>query len=184
MSISPTRPASTRRFSPRPPRRPASCCRSRTPRSSTRSTARSSRCSSLYKGKKDDLFNQFARVYATSFTQDELQQIVTFYDSPVGKKLAELLVRHQCRHPQGDAGLYLQSGHRIRARRSAPNSRPRATSSRHRAQAAQALHEGFRHGAEALPRFPALPPPATISRARQFALAPSVSNLRPFPHGI
>ncbi len=41
-----------------------------------------------YKGKKDDLFNQFARVYATTFTQDELQQIVNFYSSPVGTKLA------------------------------------------------------------------------------------------------
>ncbi|HEX4298616.1 MAG TPA: DUF2059 domain-containing protein [Devosia sp.] len=41
-----------------------------------------------YKGKKDDLFNQFARIYATTFTQDELQQIVTFYSSPVGQKLA------------------------------------------------------------------------------------------------
>ena len=41
-----------------------------------------------YKGKKDDLFNQFARVYATTFTQDELQQIVTFYSSPAGVKLA------------------------------------------------------------------------------------------------
>lgn len=41
-----------------------------------------------YKGKKDDLFNQFARVYALTFTQDELQQIVTFYESPVGVKLA------------------------------------------------------------------------------------------------
>jgi len=41
-----------------------------------------------YKGKKDDLFNQFARVYATTFTQDELQKIVDFYSSPVGVKLA------------------------------------------------------------------------------------------------
>ncbi len=41
-----------------------------------------------YKGKKDDLFNQFARVYATTFTQDELQQIVNFYSSPAGQKLA------------------------------------------------------------------------------------------------
>ena len=41
-----------------------------------------------YKGKKDDLFNQFARVYATTFSQDELQQIVTFYQTPVGQKLA------------------------------------------------------------------------------------------------
>lgn len=41
-----------------------------------------------YKDKKDDLFNQFARVYATTFTQDELQQIVDFYSSPTGVKLA------------------------------------------------------------------------------------------------
>ena len=41
-----------------------------------------------YKGKKDDLFNQFARVYATTFTQDELQQIVDFYSSPTGQKLS------------------------------------------------------------------------------------------------
>eukprot|EP01036_Dinobryon_divergens_P050477 gene50477-67597_t len=41
-----------------------------------------------YKGKKDDLFNQFARVYATTFTQDELQQIVDFYSTPTGIKLA------------------------------------------------------------------------------------------------
>lgn len=41
-----------------------------------------------YRGKNDELFNQFARVYATLFTQDELQQIVTFYESPVGQKLA------------------------------------------------------------------------------------------------
>ncbi len=41
-----------------------------------------------YKGKRDDLFNQFARVYATAFTQEELQQIVDFYSSPTGQKLA------------------------------------------------------------------------------------------------
>src|SRR5689334_8728239 len=35
-----------------------------------------------YKGKKDDLFNQFARVYAATFTQDELNQIVAFYQTP------------------------------------------------------------------------------------------------------
>jgi hypothetical protein len=42
-----------------------------------------------YTGKNDDLFNQFARVYATTFTEDELQQIVTFYESPAGQKLAD-----------------------------------------------------------------------------------------------
>ena len=41
-----------------------------------------------YKGKNDDLFNQFARVYATTFTQDELTQIVAFYETPAGQKLA------------------------------------------------------------------------------------------------
>jgi hypothetical protein len=41
-----------------------------------------------YKGKSDDLFNQIARLYAVSFTPDELQQIVTFYQTPAGQKLA------------------------------------------------------------------------------------------------
>jgi uncharacterized protein len=41
-----------------------------------------------YKGKNDELFNQFARIYATSFTTAELQQIVDFYSSPAGQKLA------------------------------------------------------------------------------------------------
>ena len=41
-----------------------------------------------YKGKSDELFNQFARIYATTFTQDELQQIVDFYSTPAGQKLA------------------------------------------------------------------------------------------------
>ena len=41
-----------------------------------------------YKGKKGELLDQFARVYALNFTPDELQQIVAFYESPVGVKLA------------------------------------------------------------------------------------------------
>lgn len=41
-----------------------------------------------FKGRKDELFTQFARVYATTFTQEELQQIVTFYETPAGTKLA------------------------------------------------------------------------------------------------
>jgi hypothetical protein len=41
-----------------------------------------------YKGKKSDLLDQFARVYALNFTIEELQAIVTFYESPVGAKLA------------------------------------------------------------------------------------------------
>lgn len=42
-----------------------------------------------YKGKKPELFDQFARVYALFFTVEELQQIVDFYGSPTGQKLAK-----------------------------------------------------------------------------------------------
>jgi uncharacterized protein len=42
----------------------------------------------VYKGQKGQLLDQFARVYALSFTMEELQEIVTFYESPVGAKLA------------------------------------------------------------------------------------------------
>jgi len=42
----------------------------------------------VYKGRKSELMDQFARVYALNFTMDELQQIVAFYQSPVGTKLA------------------------------------------------------------------------------------------------
>jgi len=42
-----------------------------------------------YKGRKGELLDQFARVYAVRFSMDELQQIVTFYESPVGAKLAQ-----------------------------------------------------------------------------------------------
>jgi hypothetical protein len=42
----------------------------------------------LYKGDKSQLMDQFARVYALNFTVDELTQIVAFYESPVGTKLA------------------------------------------------------------------------------------------------
>jgi hypothetical protein len=42
----------------------------------------------VYRARKDELLNQFARVYAMNFTQDELTQIVTFYESPVGAKLS------------------------------------------------------------------------------------------------
>jgi hypothetical protein len=41
-----------------------------------------------YKGGKGDLMDQFARVYALNFSVEELQQIVAFYESPVGSKLA------------------------------------------------------------------------------------------------
>lgn len=42
-----------------------------------------------YKGRKGELFDQIARVYALNFTQQELQQIVDFYSSPTGQKLAQ-----------------------------------------------------------------------------------------------
>jgi len=41
-----------------------------------------------YRARKDELMNQFARVYALRFTVEELQQIVAFYESEVGKKLS------------------------------------------------------------------------------------------------
>lgn len=41
-----------------------------------------------YKGKKGELLDQFARIYAQRFSMEELQQIVAFYESPVGSKLA------------------------------------------------------------------------------------------------
>jgi hypothetical protein len=39
------------------------------------------------RGKKDELFNQIARIYAVTFTSEELQQIIAFYESPAGQKL-------------------------------------------------------------------------------------------------
>ena len=42
-----------------------------------------------YKGRKGELFDQFARVYAASFSIEELQEIVDFYSSPTGQKLAK-----------------------------------------------------------------------------------------------
>lgn len=41
-----------------------------------------------YKGQKNNLLDRFARIYALQFSMDELQQIVAFYESPVGVKLA------------------------------------------------------------------------------------------------
>lgn len=41
-----------------------------------------------YKGRKGELMDQFARVYAVRFTIPELQEIVAFYESPTGKKLS------------------------------------------------------------------------------------------------
>ncbi|KKB12112.1 hypothetical protein VE25_08595 [Devosia geojensis] len=41
-----------------------------------------------YRDRKGELLDQFARIYAVRFTMEELQQIVDFYSSPVGQKLA------------------------------------------------------------------------------------------------
>lgn len=42
-----------------------------------------------YRDRKGELLDQFARLYATRFSLEELQQIVAFYESPVGVKLTE-----------------------------------------------------------------------------------------------
>src|SRR5688572_4938323 len=41
-----------------------------------------------YKAKKGELMDQFARVYAQRLTMEELQEVVDFYSSPAGQKLA------------------------------------------------------------------------------------------------
>ncbi len=41
-----------------------------------------------YADRKDELFDQFARVYALRLTQDELEVIVAFYETEIGQKLA------------------------------------------------------------------------------------------------
>jgi hypothetical protein len=41
-----------------------------------------------YNGRKGELLDQFARVYAMRFSMEELQQIVDFYSTPTGQKLA------------------------------------------------------------------------------------------------
>ena len=41
-----------------------------------------------WKERKGELFDQFARNYALVFSVEELQEIVSFYESPVGQKLA------------------------------------------------------------------------------------------------
>jgi hypothetical protein len=41
-----------------------------------------------YRDRRSELMDQFARVYALNFTMNELQEIVTFYETPVGQKLA------------------------------------------------------------------------------------------------
>lgn len=42
-----------------------------------------------YKDRKGELLDQFARVYALRFSADEMKQIVEFYESPTGTKLAQ-----------------------------------------------------------------------------------------------
>lgn len=41
-----------------------------------------------YNENSDELLNQLARVYAVRFTTEELREIVAFYETPTGKKLA------------------------------------------------------------------------------------------------
>jgi hypothetical protein len=41
-----------------------------------------------YRDRKGELLDQFARIYAQRFSMEELQQIVDFYASDVGQKLA------------------------------------------------------------------------------------------------
>lgn len=43
---------------------------------------------SSYKGRKGELFDQMARLYAITFELAELQAIVDFYSSPAGQKLS------------------------------------------------------------------------------------------------
>jgi len=42
-----------------------------------------------YNGRKGELMDQFARVYALRFSLEELTDIVNFYESPTGQKLAQ-----------------------------------------------------------------------------------------------
>jgi len=42
-----------------------------------------------YRDRKGELLDQFARIYAVRFTAEELRQIVAFYESPTGQKLAQ-----------------------------------------------------------------------------------------------
>src|SRR5690606_28882043 len=41
-----------------------------------------------YSGRKGELLDQFARVYAVRFTMDELREIVAFYESETGQTLS------------------------------------------------------------------------------------------------
>ncbi len=42
-----------------------------------------------YNGRKGELLDQFARVYAIYFSLEELTDIVAFYETPTGQKLAQ-----------------------------------------------------------------------------------------------
>jgi hypothetical protein len=42
-----------------------------------------------YNGRKGELLDQFARVYAVRFSIDELKEIVAFYETPTGQKLSQ-----------------------------------------------------------------------------------------------
>lgn len=44
---------------------------------------------SSYTDEKDDLMNQIARIYAQQFTVEELQEIIDFFQTDVGKKYVE-----------------------------------------------------------------------------------------------
>ena len=41
------------------------------------------------KGVRTELINEFAKIYSTEFTAQEIKELLKFYQSPVGKKLAE-----------------------------------------------------------------------------------------------
>ena len=41
-----------------------------------------------FASQKDDVLNQFARVYALQFSMDELAEMNAFYETPTGQKLA------------------------------------------------------------------------------------------------
>ena len=43
-----------------------------------------------YRERKGELLDQFARLYAQRFTMEELSEIVDFYSSPTGTKLAQI----------------------------------------------------------------------------------------------
>jgi len=43
-----------------------------------------------YSTRKDELFNQLARVYALRFSMEELSEIVAFYETETGRKLSAL----------------------------------------------------------------------------------------------